>query len=223
VTLKQDIDAFVAEAAARVPPELMAELERSIEQVRDSGIEERARGEGDLAPPFTLPNAEGRPVALKDLLRRGPLIISFYRGIWCPYCNLELRAYQRILGEIRAAGGDFIAISPQTPDNSLKMAETNAIQFEVLSDHGNGVAAEFGIAYPAPDAVRRTTAMFGVDIDSINGVQDSQLPLSATYVIDADRRIALASVDADFRVRLEPAEALAALEALVRAPAAVQA
>ena len=223
MTLKQDIDAFVAEAAARVPPELMAELERSIEQVRDSGIEERARGEGDLAPPFTLPNAEGRPVALKDLLRRGPLIISFYRGIWCPYCNLELRAYQRILGEIRAAGGDFIAISPQTPDNSLKMAETNAIQFEVLSDHGNGVAAEFGIAYPAPDAVRRTTAMFGVDIDSINGVQDSQLPLSATYVIDADRRIALASVDADFRVRLEPAEALAALEALVRAPAAVQA
>ncbi len=223
MTLKQDIDAFVAEAAARVPPELMAELERSIEQVRDSGIEQRALGEGDLAPPFTLPNAEGRPVALKDLLRRGPLIISFYRGIWCPYCNLELRAYQRILGEIRAAGGDFIAISPQTPDNSLKMAETNAIQFEVLSDHGNGVAAEFGIAYPAPDAVRRTTAMFGVDIDSINGVQDSQLPVSATYVIDADRRIALASVDADFRVRLEPAEALAALEALVRAPAAVQA
>jgi peroxiredoxin len=223
MTLKQDIDAFVAEAAARVPPELMAELERSIEQVRDSGIEERALGEGDLAPPFTLPNAEGRPVALKDLLRRGPLIISFYRGIWCPYCNLELRAYQRILGEIRAAGGDFIAISPQTPDNSLKMAETNAIQFEVLSDHGNGVAAEFGIAYPAPDAVRRTTAMLGVDIDSINGVQDSQLPVSATYVIDADRRIALASVDADFRVRLEPAEALAALEALVRAPAAVQA
>jgi peroxiredoxin len=223
MTLKQDIDAFVAEAAARVPPELMAELERSIEQVRDSGIEQRALGEGDLAPPFTLPNAEGRPVALKDLLRRGPLIISFYRGIWCPYCNLELRAYQRILGEIRAAGGDFIAISPQTPDNSLKMAETNAIQFEVLSDHGNGVAAEFGIAYPAPDAVRRTTAMLGVDIDSINGVQDSQLPVSATYVIDADRRIALASVDADFRVRLEPAEALAALEALVRAPAAVQA
>lgn len=223
MTLKQDIDAFVAEAAARVPPELMAELERSIEQVRDSGIEQRALGEGDLAPPFTLPNAEGRPVALKDLLRRGPLIISFYRGIWCPYCNLELRAYQRILGEIRAAGGDFIAISPQTPDNSLKMAETNAIQFEVLSDHGNGVAAEFGIAYPAPDAVRRTTAMFGVDINSINGVQDSQLPVSATYVIDADRRIALASVDADFRVRLEPAEALAALEALVRAPAAVQA
>jgi peroxiredoxin len=103
------------------------------------------------------------------------------------------------------------------------MAETNAIQFEVLSDHGNGVAAEFGIAYPAPDAVRRTTAMFGVDIDSINGVQDSQLPVSATYVIDADRRIALASVDADFRLRLEPTDALASLKALTRAAAASQA
>ncbi len=223
MTLKQDIDAFVAEAAARVPPELMAELERSIEQVRDSGIEERALGEGDLAPPFTLPNAEGRPVALKDLLRRGPLIISFYRGIWCPYCNLEVRAYQRILGEIRAAGGDFVAISPQTPDNSLKTAETNAIGFEVLSDHANGVAAEFGLAYPTPEAVRRITAMFGVDIDVINGAPNSQLPVSATYVIDADRRIALASVDADFRLRLEPTDALAALKALARAAAASQA
>ena len=93
----------------------------------------------------------------------------------------------------------------------------------MLSDHANGVAAEFGLAYPTPEAVRRITAMFGVDIDVINGAPNSQLPVSATYVIDADRRIALASVDADFRLRLEPTDALAALKALARAAAASQA
>jgi peroxiredoxin len=221
MTLKQEIDAFVADAADRMPPQLIADIGRSIEQVRDSGLVQRALGEGDLAPPFVLPNARGRPVALKDHLRRGPVIVTFYRGVWCPYCTLELRAYQRLLPQIRAAGGDVIAISPQTPDNSERTASSNVIGFEVLSDHGNEVAAEFGIAYPTPDAVRRTTAMFGVDIDAINGVANSELPVSATYVIDSDRRIALASIDVDFRVRLEPADALAALTALAHATAAV--
>jgi peroxiredoxin len=220
MTLKQEIDAFVADAAARMPSALITDIERAIAQVRDSGIVGRALGEGDLAPPFTLPSATGRPVALEDCLRRGPLIVTFYRGVWCPYCSLELRAYRRLLPEIRAAGGDVIAISPQTPDDSERTASSNAISFDVLSDHRNAVAAAFGIAYPTPDAVRRTTAMFGVDIDVINGVENSELPVSATYVIGADRRIALASIDVDFRVRLEPADALAALKAL--APAATE-
>jgi peroxiredoxin len=223
MTLKQEIDAFVAQAATAMPQELLADIERSIEEVRASGILDRALHEGDLAPAFTLPNAGGRPVALKDVLRRGPAIVTFYRGVWCPYCNLELRAYQRLLPEIRAVGGDLIAISPQTPDNSERTASSNVIGFEVLSDHGNEVAAEFGIAYPTPDAVRRTTAMFGVDIDVINGVENSELPISATYVVGSDRRIVLASVEVDFRRRLEPAEALAALRALARQPAQTQA
>ena len=223
MTLRQEIEAFVADTAGRMPPELITDIERSIEDVRVSGILERALSEGDLAPPFTLPNASGKPISLRDHLRRGPVIITFYRGVWCPYCNLELQAYQRLLPEIRAAGGDLIAISPQTPDNSERTISSNAIDFEVLSDHGNGVAAEFGIAYSTPDAVRRTTAMFGVDIDAVNGATNSELPISATYVVGADRRIALASVEADFRVRLEPADALAALRALAYAPAPAQA
>jgi peroxiredoxin len=189
---------------------MIAGVQRSIDDVRKSGIVERALGVGDLAPDFTLPNAHGRPVALADLLRRGPLIISFYRGIWCPYCNLELRAYQRILGDIRAAGGDLVAISPQTPDNSLSTAQKNQLAFEVLNDHGNRVAAEFGIAYATPAIVKQITGMFGVDVVATNGGEDG-LPISATYVVDANGRIALASLDVDFRVRLEPAEALAAL------------
>ena len=212
MTLQQEIEAFVAAANARMPSELLAEIEASIDDVRGSGIEDRALKAGDLAPDFTLPNARGRPVALAELLKRGPVILTFYRGVWCPYCNLELRAYQRILADTHAAGAELVAVSPQTPDNSLTSIETNQLAFEVLTDRANQVAAKFGIAYPTPDAVRRTTGMFGVDIDQINGVEDSELPVSATYVIDRDRRIVLADVDADFRKRLEPAEALAAVQ-----------
>ena len=217
MTLKQDIDALIAQAASRIPADLQKELQASIDEVKRSGIEARALKAGDLAPAFTLPNAHGAPRALTDLVRRGPVILSFYRGVWCPYCNLELRAYQQILGEIRAAGGDLVAVSPQTPDNSQASIGNNALEFEVLSDVGAEVAAAFRLAYPVPAAVRRTTATFGVDIDQVNGAPDSRLPISATYVIGQDRRIALASVDADFRLRLEPTEALAALRALAGA------
>src|SRR5580704_12083807 len=113
MTLKQEIEAFVADTAGRMPPELITDIERSIEDVRASGILERALSEGGLAPPFTLPNASGKPVSLRDYLRRGPVIITFYRGVWCPYCNLELQAYQRLLPEIRAAGGDLTADARQ--------------------------------------------------------------------------------------------------------------
>jgi peroxiredoxin len=196
-----------AETVGRIPPQVLAELKQSIDQVKATGIAHRALTAGDQAPAFTLPNAQGSTVALTDLLQHGPVIISFYRGIWCPYCNLELRAYQRILSDIR----DFIAISPQTPDNSLSTSEKNGLEFEVLSDRANRVANEFGIAYAIPDVVKRATAMFGADIAAINGSDDGCLPISATYVIDTQRQIVLANIDADFRVRLEPADALAAL------------
>jgi peroxiredoxin len=211
MTLKQEIETFVSETAGRIPPQVLTELKQSIDQVKASGIAQRALTAGDQAPAFTLPNAQGSTVALTDLLQYGPVIISFYRGIWCPYCNLELRAYQRILSDIRAAGGDFIAISPQTPDNSLSTSERNGLEFEVRSDRANRVASEFGIAYAIPDVVKRVTAMFGADIAEINGSDDGCLPISATYVVDTQRQIVLANIDADFRVRLEPADALAAL------------
>jgi peroxiredoxin len=215
--LQQEIDAFSSEAAGRFPPDVLAKLRQSIEDVRNSGIADRALTVGDLAPAFTLPNAQGRPVALTGLLQRGPVIICFYRGIWCPYCNLELRAYQRVLPEIRAAGGELIAISPQTPDNSLATAEKNSLAFEVLSDRGNRVAEEFGIAYQTPQIVRQVTAMFGADLTTTNGGDDGRLPISATYLVDTQRRIVLANVDPDFRVRLEPEDALAALRRVTSA------
>jgi hypothetical protein len=155
MTLKQDIEAFTAEPAGRLPPELLADLRKSIDEVRRSGIAKRALAAGDTAP-----DSHCRTLTA-DRLRS-------------PICSGAVRAYQTILSEIRAAGGDFIAISPQTPDNSLSTAEKNALKFEVLSDHGNRVASQFGIAYAIPEVVKKTTSMFGADIAAA-----AQLPLTS--------------------------------------------
>jgi peroxiredoxin len=214
MTLKQELDSFAANFAQQMPADIVRALQESIDEVASSGIAARALKAGDRAPEFSLPNFDGRQISLADLLVKGPIIVNFYRGGWCPYCNLELRAYQAILSEIRTAGGDLIAISPQTPDQSVAAAEKNALTFEVLSDHGNRVASLFGIAYPIPEIVKAIGAKFGTDLRAINGSDDGQLPISATYVIDGDRRIAFASIEPDFRVRLEPREALRILQVL---------
>jgi peroxiredoxin len=217
MTLKQELNSYAANFAQQMPADVVHALQQSIDEVREGGIVEQALKEGDRASEFLLPNVHGRQVALADLLAKGPVILNFYRGGWCPYCNLELKAYQAILSDIRAAGGDLVAISPQTPDHSLAAAQKNELKFEVLSDQGNRVARAFGIAYPIPAIVRSIGARFGTDFKAINGSDDGHFPISATYVIDRDRRIALASVEPDFRVRLEPAQALRAVRDLVGA------
>jgi peroxiredoxin len=214
MTLKQELDAFATNFAQTMPPDIVQALDKSIDEVRSSGIVESALRAGDTVPDFALPNANGCQVSLAELLTTGPIILNFYRGGWCPYCNLELRAYQAILSDIRAAGGDLVAISPQARDHSVAAAEKNALTFEVLSDRGNRVASLFGIAYPIPAVVKTIGARFGTDLAVINGSDDGKLPISATYVIAQDCRIVLASSEPDFRIRLEPAEALRAVREL---------
>jgi peroxiredoxin len=214
MTLKQGLDSTAANFAQQMPSDTLQALQQSIDDVRHSGMVKRALKAGDLAPAFSLPNAHGRQISLVDLLAKGPIILNFYRGGWCPYCNLELKAYQALLSDIRAAGSDLVAVSPQTLDHSLISAERNALAFEVLSDHGDHVASHFGIGYAIPVIVRAIGARFGTAFAAINGSDDGQLPVSATYVIDRDCRITLAGIEPDFRVRLEPAGALRALRTL---------
>lgn len=214
MSLREELESFVAQSRAQLQPDVLAEVERSIDVLKSSGIGERALSVGDRAPDFTLRNAFGRPVSLAHILARGPLILSFYRGNWCPFCNLELRAYQRLIGDIRAAGGDFVAISPQTPDRSLTISQKNALVFEVLSDPANQTAKAFGITHAVPEIVRRIVASFGGGLATYNGGHDEDLPVPATFVIDRDGWIVDAHVDPDFRNRLEPSDALAALRGL---------
>jgi peroxiredoxin len=184
MTLKQELDSFAANFAQRTPADIGQALQESIDGGTRSGIAERALKVGDRVPEFSLPNANGRQISLASLLAKGPIIINYYRGSWCPYCNLELRAYQAILSDIRAAGGDLVAISPQTAKQSIAAAEKNALTFEVLSDHGNRVASLFGIAYAIPEIVKAIGARFGTDLAAINGSDDGScrfpLPTSSS-------------------------------------------
>jgi peroxiredoxin len=211
MTLQQELEAFFAEFCNKVTPETVATMRQVGDGLRARGIVERALKAGDLAPDFILPNAPGAPVSLTALLASGPVVVSFYRGGWCPYCILELRAYQRRLVELRALGAALVAISPQTSDHSQATAEQNGLQFDVLSDHGCGVARAFGIAFELPESMRALYTRFGHPLPERNATDDWQLPIPATYVIDRERRIVLAHVVPDHHVRLEPTAALAAL------------
>ena len=214
MSLKEQLAEYRAGWFKRVPAERQAVMERHIEQLRNS-VAKTALKAGDRAPPIALTNAKGAVVDIKSLLSRGPVIVTFYRGGWCPYCNLELRAFQQILPEIRAAGASLVAISPEQPDDTLSTAEKNALDFEVLSDVGQKVGRAFGLVYTFSDELKWAYREFGLDIPAKNGADEWALPISATYVIRQDRTIAYAYTDADYRDRAEPADVLKALKEAV--------
>ncbi|GAB5535170.1 MAG: peroxiredoxin-like family protein [Rubricoccaceae bacterium] len=175
---------------------------------------ESARTMGDEAPPFTLPNATGGEVELADHLADGPVVLTFYRGTWCPYCNTELRDLQAVLPEIEAAGASLIAISPQQPDSSLSMQEKNSLTFPVLSDAGNEVSRAYGLVFSVGEDVRDRYAASGIDLAVVNGTDAWELPVPATYVIDSNGVIRFAFVEADYTQRAAPRDILEALQSL---------
>ena len=198
-------------------PEQSLLLEKAAEALALSGITEQVLKAGAQAPDFTLPNAVGRPVGLDAALLNGPVVVTFYRGIWCPYCSLQLKAYQKILPEISRLGGALLAVSPQNPDKSQATLLKNFLQYEVLSDLGNLVARQFGLVYQVPEWVRSIYLSFGTNLPAFNGDSSWELPIPGTFVIGAERRILLSYADSDPRNRLEPSAILEALEVLAEA------
>ena len=168
---------------------------------------------GDKAPDFTLSNAINETVNLYDVLKNNRVVLTFYRGTWCPYCNLMLNQYQSILAEIKNAGARLIAISPQTPDESLNIKEKNELQFEVLSDNGNMVARQYVTIFKNGEEPLKTMTELGFDFDSFYADDSRELPVPATFIIEQDRTISFAkSEGGDYRNRVEPAEILKALK-----------
>ena len=214
MALQSQLDAFKAEFARTAPTGRAALYEAKIEDLRASFALARAIRSGDQAPDFTLPNPQGRPVSLGALLEAGPAVVAFYRGGWCPYCNIQLRAYQAILADMSALGARLVAISPQLPDGSLSTAEANKLTFDVLSDVGNRVARSFGLVWSLPEELRAALRSNNKALPDINGDDTWELPVPATYVIVRDRRVALAAIDVDYRKRLEPDAILSALRSL---------
>jgi peroxiredoxin len=220
MSLKSELETFRAAFVGKVPADIRDAMTRADLALAASDINERARKAGDAAPNFTLPDSSGNPVNLFGLLARGPVVLSFYRGGWCPYCNLELRALQATLPTIENLGASLVAVSPQTPDESLSTAEKNALAFPVLSDSGSSVAKAFGIAFDLAEELRPIYARFGHALPAVNGDNSWVLPIPATYVIDRDGCIALAFVDIDYRNRIESEQILDALESLRQSQAA---
>jgi peroxiredoxin len=218
VSLAAELQAFKDNFIARAAPERLALIEKHIAQARADAIGQGALRAGAVAPDFALPNQAGATVRLADARNDGPVIIVFYRGGWCPYCNLELRAYQRLLEQGHGAGVRVVAISPQAPEATGDTAQKNALAFDVLSDVGSAVARSFGVAYQMPDELQALYAAVGHALPQINDDDSWTLPVPATFVLDRDGVVVLAQVDVDYRTRLEPAVALQAARALV-APA----
>jgi peroxiredoxin len=192
----------------QAPAELLAIYNQENEALVRSGIAASGLQQGAFAPDFTLPNVDGQQIALSTLLRQGPVVLTFYRGDWCPYCNLQLRAYQAILPRIREHGASLLAVSPQTPDNSLSTAEKKGLTFPVLSDAGNTVARLYGLVFSLSQTLRTVAA----PLPTFNGDESWELPMAGTFVIAPDGKVRMAFVDADWSNRLEPAAIIDALQ-----------
>ena len=213
VPLQDTLDARKAAFEARADAEKKRVYAEGIEAVRTSGILQAARQVGDTAPDFTLGNATGRPVRLYEVLEQGPVVLTWYRGGWCPYCNLTLHRLQQELPNFRAAGATLLALTPELPDSSLSTAEKNALEFDVLSDPGNTVARSYGVVFElTPEVAASYQQSF--DLHGYNGDASNELPLAATYVIGTDGVITYAFLHPDYRNRAEPREILEALEGM---------
>jgi peroxiredoxin len=200
-----------ADLVDQIGENAFAAFDRDAEAMGSGPLFAAALDVGANAPLFTLPDARGGEVALGDLLARGPVVLVFYRGAWCPYCNLQLTAFQGALAEIRAAGAELVAVSPQTPDQSLTLAEQRALAFPVLSDAGGRVALDYGLSYTSSEEAVATLSELGVELSAFNGDDSNTLPAPSTFVIGQDGRIRFASVSGDYRWRVGPEEVLAAL------------
>ncbi len=211
--LQPKLDSLKARSARRAPSQTFALYDSAIADLRKSGILDRALNVGDTVPDFALQNPLGDTLTLSGLLRKGPVIIVWYRGGWCPYCSLTLRAWMDVLPQVRELGAQLVAIGPEVPDSSLSTKEKLGVEFEVLSDVGNHVARAFGIVYKVPDPVVASYSRF-ISLSAHNGDQSNELPLAATHIIGADRVIRYAFLEADYKNRAEPSQVISMLRAM---------
>lgn len=210
MTLKNALDAKKADfenSADSLKKQVYAE---GIAAVMQAEVTKHAIQTGQKAPNFSLTNATGKKVSLYQELKKGPVILLWYRGGWCPYCNITLNAMQDMLPLYQAGGAQMLALTPEMPDKSLTTKEKNKLDFEVLTDRDNGVAKKYGLVYTLTDAVKKYYDE-GFGLGNYNGNNKGELPLAATYVIGSDGIITFAHLDADYRNRADPMEVLNAL------------
>jgi len=214
MSLAKQISEFKSGFVQNVPAEVQSIMAQATQDLTLSGIIDNAPKVSEKLSSFTLSNQVGKKRNLEALLDKGPLVITFYRGGWCPYCNLELKSYQDALEKIESTGATLIAITPELPDNSLSTLEKNALTFEILTDNNSDYAREIGLVFTLPEALRPIYDSFGIHIEEHNGTGQFDLPLAATFVVAQNGTIINAFVDADYTKRQDPSDVVSILESI---------
>ena len=207
---RETVEAFIG----GLTPDVQKTVGDVFQRLLNSNITDHAKDVGDTAPEFRLPNVRGGTTSLSAMLEHGPVVLSFYRGGWCPFCNLEFKALHDKLPEMQALGATLVGISPETVAVSRQTVQDHQLEFEVLSDEGSRVTRDYGLVMVVDEAIRPHYAQWGIDIPTANGNETFELPVPATYVIDQNGMIRAAHVDKDYTKRMEPADIVAALQTL---------
>jgi peroxiredoxin len=205
-SLKSEIAAYKAAMKEKVPDGVRAIMAQCTNEIKESGVERHALKTGDMMPDFELANQYGELRRLSDYLADSPVVLNIYRGGWCPYCNMEMKALQGVQNKIESYGARLVGMAPETPDRALSTAECAGIAIDILSDTGNRVAEQMGLVFELPQALRPIYEKFGIDIPAFNGDDSFRLPIPATYIIGQDGEIIFDFVNADYTLRLEPEE-----------------
>ncbi len=216
LTLTDRLAAAMKETEALLPEPTRRLFDRFLMELAATGASRNALKVGDAMPSFLLPDIDGELVSADELTAQGPLVISFFRGHWCPYCNAELAALEEALPEIGALGATLVAITPELGSGPAGLRPAHDLHFRILLDPDNGVGLEFGVVFPLSEALKAEYAKLGVDVDRFYGNDNDSwfLPMPATFIVDRTGIVRHAFVDPDYRRRMEPAEILSVLKGL---------
>jgi peroxiredoxin len=214
MSLTEELAEFKKGFLENAPKNIQELMAKATETLENTGIAQKSPKKGDVLSAFSLPNHQGDEVALANLLKDGPVVVVFYRGGWCPYCNLELAAFQKSLADITALNASLVAITPELPDASLSTKEKNLLAFDVLTDKNAEYAKSLGLVFTLPEELRPIYLSFGIDVEKHNGSGQFDLPLAATFVIAQDGTIASAFVDTDYTLRQDPSSVIEVLKSL---------
>jgi len=209
--LALQIEQLNHELSSQLSQDILNAFGSSVEDLKTKNIEDNSIQVGQKMPEFLLPNAYGEKIHSTQILKKGKMILAFYRGNWCPYCNLELKFLQDNLSRIKEKNAVLVAISPQNPDHSLTMVEKNNLEFEVLTDHNNDFAKKLGIVFQLQDFVLPYYQNLGIDLSLFNNNKENTLPVPAVFVVDENSKIIYKFLDVNYMNRIDIEELIQVL------------
>ena len=210
-TLSSQLEEKASQSRNRMPAPMLDTFKKGIESVRATGVEKNAKQVGDAAVDAQLAGWDGNSVTLSELWKKGPVVLMWYRGGWCPYCSIQLRAMQQSLDQLEGAGATLVVLTPELPEKAKATAEANDLSMVALHDKDNAVAKKYGIVFKLPEAIV-PAYRDRIKLPEFNGNDDMELPLAATYVINQDGKITYAFLDADYKKRAEPSDVVSAVK-----------